>query len=153
MKNLKRTVVTSALGLSVLVAPLALPANGTSAAPAQSAEASAEIPVDPVAIGEAIANAVKTAENRDGFVKGAMENAFYAADENYNVMVMNLSQGYDEQLNGVEFFETVEYDGVTFGVWVFEDGEFTNEGDGGYINWAFRGWFERDDMTVKFSKP
>ncbi len=37
-----------------------------------------------------------------------------------------------------------------FGIWVFEDGEFTNKGDGGWINWAFRGWFDRDGGHVKF---
>ncbi|MTH51869.1 stress protein [Bacillus mangrovi] len=149
----KQAAVSSALGLAMLVTPLALPASEESTASAKAAGAAAEIPVDPVAIGEAIADAVKTADNRSGFVKGAMENAFYAAGQQHNVMVMNLSQGYDEQLNGVKFFETVEYDGVTFGVWVFEDGKFTNEGDGGYINWSFRGWFERNDRTVEFSRP
>ncbi|MBJ3792196.1 stress protein, partial [Bacillus sp. OA1] len=36
---------------------------------------------------------------------------------------------------------------------VFEDGEFTNKGDGGWINWAFRGWFDRDGGHVKFYRP
>ncbi|MCY9376009.1 hypothetical protein MOF34_12935 [Bacillus sp. T17B1] len=38
-------------------------------------------------------------------------------------------------------------------IWVFEDGSFTNKGDGGWINWAFRGWFDRDDSTVETHRP
>ncbi|MFP3821487.1 stress protein, partial [Bacillus sp. SIMBA_008] len=36
---------------------------------------------------------------------------------------------------------------------VFEDGSFTNKGDGGWINWAFRGWFDRDGDHVEFHRP
>ncbi len=61
--------------------------------------------------------AKKTADNRSGFVKGAMEKAFFESGQQYNVMVMNLSQGYNpNQLQGVQYFDTVDYDGITFGV-------------------------------------
>ncbi|MCM3738638.1 stress protein, partial [Bacillus cytotoxicus] len=29
----------------------------------------------------------------------------------------------------------------------------TNQGDGGWINWAFRGWFDRNGNHVKFHRP
>lgn len=157
MRKAKRVVVTSALGIAVLATPLALPTLGGSTGSAEAAEVSGEITVDPVAIGQAIEDAKKSADNRSGFVKGAMEKAFFEAGQQYNVMVMNLSQGYNSnQLQGVHFFDTVNYDGITFGVWVFEEGTFINEGDGGYDNWAFRGWFERtgdDEKTVNFHRP
>ena len=73
-----------------------------------------------------------------------MEKAFFESGQQYNVMVMNLSQGYNSnQLQGVQYFDTEDYDGITYCVQVFEEGTFINEGDGGYNNWAFRGWFER----------
>ncbi|MBP2078806.1 stress protein [Oceanobacillus polygoni] len=157
MRKVKQAVVTSALGIAVLATPLALPTLGGSTGSAEAAEVGGEVTVDPVAIGEAIADAKKSADNRSGFVKGAREKAFYEADQQYNVMVMNLSQGYNaNQLQGVQYFDTVDYDGITFGVWVFEEGTFVNEGDGGYDNWAFRGWFERtgdDEKTVNFHRP
>ncbi|MGG0418705.1 stress protein [Priestia aryabhattai] len=156
MRRAKQAVVASAVGLAVLATPLALPNLGDSAGSAEAAEVGGSVTIDPVAIGQAIADAAKTADNRSGFVKGAREKAFYEAGEQYNVIVMNLSQGYDEKLQGIQYFDTVDYDGVTFGVWVFEDGTFVNEGDGGYDNWAFRGWFERtgdDDKTVNFHRP
>lgn len=112
---------------------------------------------DTTATGQAIADAAKTADNLSGFIKGAMEKAFYESGHQYNVMVMNLSQDYNsDQLQGVQYFDTVDYDGITFGVWIFEEVTFTNEGDGGYDSWAFRGWFELtgdDEKTVNFHRP
>lgn len=35
-------------------------------------------------------------------------------------------------------------------VWVFNSGTFTHAGDGGYINWAFSGSFDRNDNQVTF---
>lgn len=83
-----------------------------------------------------------------------METAFYESGQHYNVMVHNLSQPYEDKLNGVKQYGSATYDGVTYGIWIFEDGEFTNQGDGGYINWAFRGVWERPDNGgyVKFSR-
>lgn len=70
---------------------------------------------------------------------------------------MNVSQGYNSaQLQGVQYFDTIDYDGITFGGWMFEKGTFINESDGGYHNWAFRCWLDRtgdDDDTVYLHKP
>ncbi|RDW19443.1 stress protein [Oceanobacillus arenosus] len=157
MIKAKQAVVTSALGLAVLATPLALPNLGGSTGSAEAAEVGAEVTVDPVAIGQAIDDAKRTADNRSGFVKGAMEKAFFEAGQQHNVMVMNLSQGYNSnQVQGVQYFDTVDYNGITYGVWVFDEGTFVNEGDGGYDNWAFRGWFERTEEqghTVNFHRP
>ncbi|MCI4171015.1 stress protein, partial [Bacillus spizizenii] len=32
-------------------------------------------------------------------------------------------------------------------------GTYTNKGDGGWSNWAFRGCFDRDGSTVEFHRP
>lgn len=43
---------------------------------------------------------------------------------------MNLIQGYNcNELQGVQYFDTVNYYGITFGVWIFEEGTFINEGN------------------------
>ena len=68
-------------------------------------------------------------------------------------MVFNLSQGYHNGLRGVKFYGSANYHGVIYGIWVFESGQFTNQGDGGWINWAFKGWFDRNGQTVTFRKP
>lgn len=114
--------------------------------------------VDIGALGELIKKSVETSQNREGFVKGLAETAFYQlVDGKYNVMVFNLSQPYTEKLRGVQLVKSdAYYDNTQYGVWIFEDGEFINEGDGGYINWAFKGWFERtgdQGHHVIFRKP
>jgi hypothetical protein len=106
-----------------------------------------------VELGKTIASAVKSSRNRGGFVKNLMNSAFYTAGQRYNVMVCNLSLNYIDQLNGVKFYQSAVYDGVTYGIWIFESGQFTNKGDGGWINWAFRGRYQRNGGYVRFSKP
>lgn len=120
---------------------------------AAKASANLDVSIDVLGIANLIRNAINSQTNRSGFVKGVMESTFYSAGQRYNVMVYNLNQNYDDRFNGVKFFGTTVYDGITFGIWVFEDGEFTNKGDGGWINWAFRGWFDRDGGHVKFYRP
>ncbi|MDM5152688.1 stress protein [Bacillus sp. DX1.1] len=129
-----------------------LPINFVESQLPKEAKASANLSVnvDVLGIANMIRDSINTQTNRSGFVKGVMESAFYAAGQRYNVMVFNLNQNYDDHFNGVKFFGTTVYDGITFGIWVFEDGEFTNQGDGGWINWAFRGWFDRNGSHVKF---
>ncbi|WP_432093732.1 stress protein [Streptomyces sp. bgisy100] len=163
-----RSIVKKSLAAVTLCAALtatavAFPATA-SASPAAAAAAAGESPVsvgananlnmnvDVLGIANKIEASIKTAQNREGFVKNLMESAFYASGQKYNVMVMNLSQGYEEHLNGVQGYGSATYDGVVYGIWVFEDGEFTNTGDGGYINWAFKGLWERPDNGgyVKF---
>jgi hypothetical protein len=86
---------------------------------------------------------LKKSQNREGFVKGLAEKAFYFHKGRYNIMVFNLSQGYSNQLRGVQYFKQFSYNGVNYGLWAFRDGRFTNTGDGGYINWAFQGSWKR----------
>lgn len=111
------------------------------------------VDVDVLGIAQAIADAVSADQNRDAFVKNLMETAFYKAGERYNVMVCNLNNDYENRLNNVKMYASANYRGIIFGIWIFEDGEFTNRGDGGWINWAFRGWFERNGGHVRFRKP
>ena len=40
-----------------------------------------------------------------------------------------------------------------FDVYVFDKGTFSNDGDGGYINWAYYGDFHRYGQRVSFDKP
>ncbi|MEA5603976.1 hypothetical protein [Nostoc sp. UHCC 0252] len=120
-------------------------------------EGSVNVEVDALGIAEAIVSSAKTAQNREGFVKNLSETGFFQGGQQYNVMVFNLSQGYTKNFNnGIKTYFSAVYDGVIYGTWIFEDGEFTNEGDGGYINWAFQGWFERtgdQGHHVIFRKP
>lgn len=154
MTRIRRGIVIGAVsGLAIV--PMATSASAAQAPEAHSASQSApakggpdtafNVNFDALGIAEKIEDSIKKAENREGFVKNLMNTAWYESGEKYNVVVRNLSQDYDENLNGVQTYGSAEYDGVTYGIWIFEDGEFTNKGDGGWINWAMRGVFERTD--------
>ncbi|HEY9867210.1 MAG TPA: hypothetical protein V6D21_23750 [Candidatus Obscuribacterales bacterium] len=110
------------------------------------------VDVDVLGIADRIASAVDGGSDRSGFVKGLMESAVHQAGDQYNVMVFNLGNDYERSFNGIQFFATAPYQNLTFGIWIFEDGDFTNKGDGGWINWAFSGVFDRHDKYVKFKK-
>ncbi|AMQ75512.1 MULTISPECIES: hypothetical protein [Bacillus] len=157
-----RIPMTVALGAALSLTPLSFVSAKETPVPQNMAQQSSDvsakdvglnIDVDLLGIGNSIADAIKSAQNRDGFVKNLMESSFYASGQKYNVMVFNLSQEYEDHFNGVQFYGSAVYDGITYGIWVFEDGSFTNKGDGGWINWAFRGWFDRDGDHVEFHRP
>ncbi|MED2911853.1 MULTISPECIES: stress protein [Bacillus] len=120
---------------------------------AAGVDAGLNVNVDVLGISDRIAEAVKSDQNRTGWVKNVMETTFYASGQKYNVMVFNLNQEYEDRFNGVQFYGSAVYDGITYGIWVFEDGSFDNKGDGGWINWAFRGWFDRDNQHIEFHRP
>ncbi|MGO0709869.1 MULTISPECIES: hypothetical protein [Bacillus] len=157
-----RIPMSVALGAALSLTPLSFVSAKETPVPQNMAQQSSDvsakdvglnIDVDLLGIGNSIADAIKSAQNRDGFVKNLMESSFYASGQKYNVMVFNLSQEYEDHFNGVQFYGSAVYDGITYGIWVFEDGSFTNKGDGGWINWAFRGWFDRDGNHVEFHRP
>ncbi|MEG9464174.1 stress protein [Bacillus amyloliquefaciens] len=157
-----RIPMSVALGAALSLTPLSFVSAKETPVPQNMAQQSSNvsakdvglnIDVDLLGIGNSIADAIKSAQNRDGFVKNLMESSFYASGQKYNVMVFNLSQEYEDHFNGVQFYGSAVYDGITYGIWVFEDGSFTNKGDGGWINWAFRGWFDRDGDHVEFHRP
>nr|MDH3077995.1 stress protein [Bacillus velezensis] len=157
-----RIPMSVALGAALSLTPLSFVSAKETPVPQNMARESSDvsakdvglnIDVDLLGIGNSIADAIKSAQNRDGFVKNLMESSFYASGQKYNVMVFNLSQEYEDHFNGVQFYGSAVYDGITYGIWVFEDGSFTNKGDGGWINWAFRGWFDRDGDHVEFHRP
>ncbi|KJR68056.1 hypothetical protein [Bacillus velezensis] len=157
-----RIPMSVALGAALSLTPLSFVSAKETPVPQNMAQRSSDvsakdvglnIDVDLLGIGNSIADAIKSAQNRDGFVKNLMESSFYASGQKYNVMVFNLSQEYEDHFNGVQFYGSAVYDGITYGIWVFEDGSFTNKGDGGWINWAFRGWFDRDGDHVEFHRP
>lgn len=109
-----------------------------------------DIGLDILGIGESIGGAISAAQNRDAFVINVRNTVWYNAGQRYNVMVFNLNVAHEERFSGVKFYGSVNYNGIIYGIWVFESGTFKNNGDGGYINWAFRGWYDRDGGYVRF---
>ncbi|MFD4376641.1 hypothetical protein [Streptomyces sp. NPDC058486] len=101
----------------------------------------------------AVENALKSidTDDRSTYVQQAVDKVFDAAGGQYNVMVFNLSQGYENSLHNVKLYANVRFGNIYYGVWIFgAGGTFKNTGDGGWINWGFKGWFNRDGGTVTF---
>ncbi|MFB7025533.1 MULTISPECIES: stress protein [unclassified Streptomyces] len=95
-------------------------------------------------------DALARKQNRDGYVKSLMEGNFYEHNQRYNVMVINDANRYSMNLQGIVSNVKVTSDYGTYRVIVFESGTFTNHGDGGWINWGFKGWFDRNGGSVTF---
>jgi uncharacterized protein involved in copper resistance len=97
---------------------------------------------------------VETDDNREGWLQALQNAAWYQFDESKNVMVIKADQ-YQGDLQGVQLDAVYKYPGLPdMRVLVFDSGSVTNTGDGGYINWAFQGWWDRpSDTTVNFRQP
>ncbi|MFD8577969.1 stress protein [Streptomyces virginiae] len=174
------TLATIALTALTLTGAAALPAQAAGhpapapatlsapASPAASSPAAAEpdtaaaadksvsvsVSMDQLGHGKAIADALRAikTDNRGTFVQEAVDKAFKAAGSRHNVMLFNLSQNYNDQFQGTRVYANVQWGNIHYGLWVFESGQFSNQGDGGWINWGFVGWYERNGGHVKFNR-
>ncbi len=110
--------------------------------------------IDVVEMSKAIARAAKSARNRGAFVRNVLNTVYFEAGQRYNVMVFNLAVAHRSRLSGVQYYKSRKYNGLIYGIWVFKGGEFYNQGDGGFINWAFRGCVTgRVRGLVRFQSP
>ncbi|MFJ7258090.1 hypothetical protein ACIQWV_37480 [Streptomyces sp. NPDC098085] len=57
------------------------------------------------------------------------------------------------EYHGAENGDDIASGRGVFDIYVFDKGKFSNDGDGGYINWAFYGDFTRDGSEVAFEQP
>ncbi|MFJ6785835.1 stress protein [Streptomyces yangpuensis] len=129
-------------------------ASGPDAAAAADKSVSVNVSMDQLGRGKAIADALRgiKTDNRGTFVQEAVDKAFNAAGGRHNVMLFNLSQNYNDQFQGTRVYANVQWGNIHYGLWIFESGQFTNQGDGGWINWGFVGWYERNGGNVKFNR-
>ncbi|MBZ9593655.1 MULTISPECIES: stress protein [Streptomyces] len=138
----------------------ASPATSSPAASEPDASAAADksvtvnVSMDQLGRGQAIADALRgiKTDDRGTFVQEAVDKAFKAAGGWHNVMLFNLSQNYNDQFQGTRVYANVKWGNIHYGLWIFESGQFTNQGDGGWINWGFTGWYERNGGHVKFNR-
>lgn len=71
----------------------------------------------------------------------------------YNYMIFNTAQGHSRSLKGVRRKNFFRCGGRKYQYWVFRSGSFTNKGNGGWVNWAFSGKYNRsgnDGQYLKF---
>ncbi|CAM5552188.1 stress response protein YvgO [Streptomyces spiroverticillatus] len=136
------------------VSSVAPQADASGKAAIQGKGVTVTVSADKLGSGNAVAEALRgiNTDDRGSFVQQAVEKAFNASGGRHNVMLFNLSQGYDDRFSNVKIYANVKWGNVYYGLWIFENGEFTNTGDGGWINWGMYGWFERNGGHVKFNR-
>jgi hypothetical protein len=100
--------------------------------------------IDPLAIGNAIAGAVRNNENREACIADLANATDYATHYKSNILVVNLAEHPYVQSSNIVFYGSATCADARVGVWAFGDGHFTREGDGGYINWYLIGNFNRE---------
>lgn len=116
--------------------------------------------IDVLGIANKIADAIRSKQfngQRAAFCKNLMETTFYAAGGKYNVVVCDLSQDYKYKLSGVKMYAGYQFDGTTFGVWVFDKNQhkgsyFRNDGRRGWDHWACRGWQTQEGNVMWYNK-
>lgn len=155
-KTAKLLAGTALAGASI--AAVAVPANAApaQAAPAPPAASSTEVgagvdvSLDPVAIGNAIKDAVNDQKDRGGAVRAAMDVGFYneANPDRLTVAVVNKNQ--DINVEGeIANAEHIDIKGGSYVVyWFSGPGKITNNGDQGWINWGAQGNIDRQDNVI-----
>ncbi len=100
--------------------------------------------IDPLAIGNAIAGAVRNNQNREACIANLANATDYATHYRSNILVVNLAEHPYVQSNSIVFYGSATCGDAQVAVWAFNDGHFTREGDGGFINWYLIGNFKRE---------
>lgn len=87
---------------------------------------------------------------RDEYVKGLRDSYYVNFGGRYNTIAFNLHNAHSYHVYGLVHKSDHRYGLTRYRVLVFRNGWFNNRGDGGYINWAFRGKWVRYDGFVQF---
>jgi len=99
---------------------------------------------------------------RDHLTRSIVDRVSGAFGGKYNVVVLNASNGRRHILhglvkgkNGQNYYDEFSSGFAIYHVYVFKSGTFINEGDGGYINWAFtsKHCYDRKDKELHFKAP
>ncbi|MEU7019947.1 hypothetical protein ABZ990_04735 [Streptomyces sp. NPDC046203] len=165
-KNLKRAALTvvgavTAAGLllpaTAQAATAPAPVSGTAGPAGQQAGVMADwhldIFIDAMGyIGPIIGNVlndIRMEKDRPAFVHRQLDDTMNAYP-GYNVMIINDKLDYSLNLQGVVANARVTQGSATYRVLAFKSGTIVNRGDGGWSNWGFGGWWDRDGGTVVF---
>lgn len=136
--------MTSLISRCVPVATALVVSTGIAICSAQAQNVNLNVNVDPLAIGNAIKGAVMANQSREACIANLANATDYQTKYRQNVLVVNLAEHPYVQSNNIVFYGSAQCGDATVGVWAFGSGQFTREGDGGYINWYLIGNFMRD---------
>ncbi|GGL06688.1 hypothetical protein JOE58_001837 [Curtobacterium luteum] len=158
MNSFKRTSLKLATGTAITGAVIA---GAFVAAPAQAAEpapsssmadvgGSVNVNLDPVAIVNAIADAVNDQSDRGGAVQAALDVGYRNAGNPDRLTVAVVNKNQDITVEGdVADAQSIDIKGGNYVIYWFKGaGKITNNGDGGWLNWGAFGNIERIDNVI-----
>lgn len=158
---IRRTLAAAAIagvGLTGIGMAAAAPASAAETAPSSTAPAftgggNVNVNLDPLAIANAIKDAVNDQGDREGAVHAALDVGYWnsANPDRLTVAVVNKNQ--DIQVSGdVAHAEHMDIKGGNYVIYWFKGpAEVVNNGDGGYLNWGVFGNNEKDGNTIKIN--
>ncbi|KTR04138.1 hypothetical protein NS184_12580 [Curtobacterium luteum] len=158
MNSFKRKSLTFATGTAITGAAIA---GALVAAPAQAAEPApssstadigggVSVNLDPVAIVNAIADAVNDQSDRGGAVQAALDVGYWNAGNPDRLTVAVVNKNQDISVQGdVADAQSIDIKGGNYVIYWFKGpGTITNNGDGGWLNWGAFGNIERIDNVI-----
>lgn len=159
--RIRRTLATVAIG-GVAFTGIGIAAAGPASAatapapastsPAASGSGNVNVNLDPVAIVNAISDAINDKSDRAGAVEAGLDVGYWnnANPDRLTVAIVNKNQ--DIQVSGdVAHAENIDIKGGNYVIYWFKGpGQIVNNGDGGYLNWGAFGNIERvNDSLIK----
>ncbi|MGN8049031.1 hypothetical protein ACTJKO_05030 [Curtobacterium sp. 22159] len=153
-KTLKTLAGTVVGGAVVAGAFVAVPAQAAEPAPTPSASSSVggsvNVNLDPVAIVNAIKDAVNDQSDRGGAVQAALDVGYWNAGNPDRLTVAVVNKNQDITVEGeVADAQSIDIKGGNYVIyWFSGPGRITNNGDGGWLNWGAFGNIERIDNVI-----
>lgn len=163
MNVMKSKTAKSLAGTALAGASIAAVAGPASAAPAPAAPAPAatsapstevgggvNVNLDPVAIGNAVKDAINDQKDRGGKVRAALDVGFYNENNPDRLTVAVVNKNQDINVEGeIAHAENVDIQGGAYVIyWFSGPGKVTNNGDQGWINWGVQGNIDRQDNVI-----
>lgn len=106
-----------------------------------------EVAIDELGIAQKIVKALKNT-NISGFSRNFTDEIFSITGERYNVIIFTSDSGYKYKFNGIKFSGSANINGVSYSIWIFENGRFEKNNNNG--NYAYRGWFRTNEQYIAF---
>ncbi|MGU3409506.1 hypothetical protein ACLBWP_05310 [Microbacterium sp. M1A1_1b] len=152
-----KTLAGTALGGAMIAGALvAAPAQAAEPAPTASASSSVggsgnvNVNLDPVAIVNAIKDAVNDQSDRGGAVQAALDVGYWNAGNPDRLTVAVVNKNQDITVEGdVADAQSIDIKGGNYVIYWFKGpGKITNNGDGGWLNWGAFGNIVRTDNVI-----
>ncbi len=152
-KSLALATGTAITGAVITGALVAGPAQAAEPAPSSSTAdvgGSVNVNLDPVAIVNAIADAVNDQSDRGGAVQAALDVGYWNAGNPDRLTVAVVNKNQDISVQGdVADAQSIDIKGGNYVIYWFKGpGTITNNGDGGWLNWGAFGNIERIDNVI-----